>query len=237
MNKDRLYLNSSTQNSFTFNKEVVAVFDDMIRRSVPGYEMVLNVLGLLAEQIKTGDCYDLGCSLGAGSLLMALHLKNTKSRVIGIDNAPEMIKQAQINLQLSQQKQVAYYCQDIMEVNIQNAALVAMNFTLQFLPIDERLILLTKIYQGMNPNGQLLLSEKIKFNNPKTAQFQEQLHHAFKQKNGYSLLEISRKRTALENILIPETIEVHRNRLFQAGFKQVEIWYQCFNFVSFIARA
>jgi len=236
MPKDQIYLKPSPLNqNFEFNEAVVAVFDDMIRRSVPGYEMVLNVIALLAESVTTGDCYDLGCSLGTGALLMSANVPNKQSNVIGIDNSPAMIQQAQKN-SLNQGLPIAYYCQDIIDSPIQNARLVLMNFTLQFIAIEQRLNILKKIRQGMLTGGQLLLSEKIAFTNTKTALFQEQLHYAFKQKNGYSALEISRKRNALENVLIPETIDTHQKRLLEAGFSRVEIWYQCFNFVSFIAE-
>jgi len=40
----------------------------------------------------------------------------------------------------------------------------------------------------------------------------------------------------LENILVPETLEVHRERLGQAGFSRTDLWFQCFNFVSLVAR-
>ena len=41
--------------------------------------------------------------------------------------------------------------------------------------------------------------------------------------------------SALENVLIPETITVHRERLMDAGFSSVDVWFQCFNFMSMLA--
>jgi tRNA (cmo5U34)-methyltransferase len=61
------------------------------------------------------------------------------------------------------------------------------------------------------------------------------LHHAFKRANGYSELEVSQKRTALENVLVPETLDTHRARLREAGFGAVDAWFQCFNFASLLA--
>jgi len=52
---------------------------------------------------------------------------------------------------------------------------------------------------------------------------------------GYSKLEISQKRAALENVLLPETLEAHRSRLDTIGFDAVDVWFQCFNFASMVA--
>ena len=110
-----------------------------------------------------------------------------------------------------------------------------LNFTLQFIAPDQRKTLLQNIYQGMNPGGALILSEKIVFENDDAQKLQAQLHLSFKKANGYSELEIAGKRTALENVLVPETEAAHHERLLSCGFQQVETWFQCFNFLSILA--
>ena len=60
-------------------------------------------------------------------------------------------------------------------------------------------------------------------------------HHDFKRVQGYSDLEIARKRQALENVLVPETRRAHHRRLETAGFKEVHDWFQCFNFTCIAA--
>ena len=104
----------------------------------------------------------------------------------------------------------------------------------QFIEPQKRLALLTRIAEATCEGGALILSEKIAFDDQEQA-LQTELHHDFKRANGYSDLEISQKRSAIENVLIPETESVHRERLMQAGFSQVIRWYQCFNFVSYLA--
>lgn len=118
---------------------------------------------------------------------------------------------------------------------IENASVVVLNFTLQFIPVEERLALLQRIYQGLKPGGALILSEKLAFEDETQDRFHIESHHDFKRSNGYSDLEISQKRSALENVLIPETLAEHQQRLEQAGFEFVEKWFQCFNFVSMVA--
>jgi len=110
-----------------------------------------------------------------------------------------------------------------------------LNFTLQFIPLAERQALIDSIYQGLVPGGVLIVSEKICFDDPHHQQLMTELHHNFKKANGYSELEIAQKRTALENVLIPETLQKHKQRFLNAGFNHVDLWFQCFNFASMLA--
>ncbi|MDH5219059.1 MAG: carboxy-S-adenosyl-L-methionine synthase CmoA, partial [Gammaproteobacteria bacterium] len=130
---------------------------------------------------------------------------------------------------------VELICDDIRNVQIENASMVVLNFTLQFLPVDDRLTLLKSIYQGMLPGGILVLSEKICYEDESKQELLTNLHHAFKRAQGYSDLEISQKRSALENVLIPESVPTHLDRLLQAGFEQRHVWFQSFNFISLVA--
>ena len=91
------------------------------------------------------------------------------------------------------------------------------------------------IYDGLLDQGILVLSEKIRLPSKEAETLFVDMHHAFKKTQGYSELEISQKRNALDNVLIPETLNEHIQRLQQVGFKTVEIWFQCFNFISLLA--
>ena len=126
-------------------------------------------------------------------------------------------------------------CADIRDISIENASVVVLNFTLQFIPTADRLAFLQKINQGLLPGGILILSEKLKFDDNRQNALQTDMHHLFKKAKGYTDLEISQKRTALENVLIPETFGLHQQRLQQAGFSSAEVWFQYFNFASIIA--
>jgi tRNA (cmo5U34)-methyltransferase len=126
-------------------------------------------------------------------------------------------------------------CEDIEKSEISNASLVVINFTLQFLSPESRLSLLKKVYEGMLPGGALILSEKIVFEDKAENQQQIEWYHNMKRSNGYSDLEISQKRAALENVMIPDTLEQHQSRLKEAGFSQSYQWFQSFNFISLVA--
>jgi tRNA (cmo5U34)-methyltransferase len=223
---------------FRFDERVVSVFPDMIQRSVPGYATMINNIGVLAARYAMPDtrCYDLGCSLGAVSLSLRQSLKGRNCSIIAVDNSAVMIEKAKEVIANDRgDVPVELICADINDIEIRQASVVVMNFTLQFIAPELRQALIQRIYDGLMPGGILVLSEKLAFDDEQTNQFHIDSHHDFKRANGYSDMEISQKRSALEKVLIPETLAAHQSRLSQAGFSFIEKWYQCFNFVSMVA--
>lgn len=223
---------------FAFDESVAAVFPDMIRRSVPGYETVIPVTGLLAarELRRAGDdatAYDLGCSLGATTLSMLRQLGDLRCRLVAVDAAPAMIQRAR---GLVDDARVEFVCADIRGLSLAPCRVVILNYVLQFLPPPDRPAVLQEIRRALAPDGLLILSEKIRFDDPQTQADYDAAHLDYKRANGYSELEISQKRTALENVMIIDTEAGHRQRLHDAGFSRVRRWYQCLNWASFEAR-
>lgn len=224
--------------NFVFDSSVARVFPDMIRRSVPGYESIIAMTGMLAGQFATADstCYDLGCSLGASALAMAAATRDRGSRLVAVDSSPAMLERCREIVRHSDfGARIELRHDDIRRTPIDNAAVAVLNFTLQFVPVAERQALLERIHAGLNAGGILVLSEKVCFTDPKHNELMIELHHNFKRAQGYTDLEISQKRSALEHVLVPETLETHRRRLRGAGFASVDVWFQCFNFASLVA--
>ncbi|MEN8168108.1 MAG: carboxy-S-adenosyl-L-methionine synthase CmoA [Pseudomonadota bacterium] len=223
---------------FVFDERVAGVFPDMIRRSVPGYSTIINMIGTLAVQRVKADsrCYDLGCSLGASALAIRRGTGNRACRIIAVDNSPAMLQRARRYIDTDGgSTPIDLVCADIQHIRILDASMVVLNFTLQFVPIENRKGLLQAIHEGLRPAGVLVLSEKISLPTSRAQNLFSDMHHAFKMAQGYSELEISQKRTALDRVLIPETLETHKKRLREVGFNTVEVWFQCFNFVSLLA--
>ncbi|SMF63885.1 tRNA (cmo5U34)-methyltransferase [Alteromonadaceae bacterium Bs31] len=223
---------------FVFDQRVVEVFPDMIKRSVPGYSTIIHMVGQIAERYAQAgsNCYDLGCSLGASTLAMRHRIQAANVRIVSVDNSADMIERCKLVIDAdSHDVPVELRCEDLLQSELNNASVVVMNFTLQFIAPGKRDQLISKIYKGMRPGGVLVLSEKLKFNDDHHDQLMNELHHYFKKTNGYSDLEIAKKRSALENVLIPESLEKHKQRLAACGFKGTELWFQCFNFSSLLA--
>jgi len=223
---------------FAFDAEVARVFPDMIRRSVPGYETLTGLLGVLAERYVLADTniYDLGCSLGAASLSVRRRVRQSGTRIIAVDNAEAMVRRCRILMSQEQEgPPVDVVCDDMRNVHVHNASFVMVNFSLQFLPVVDRRALLQGLFDGLLPGGALVLSEKVAFENPREDHLNASLHESVKRANGYSELEISQKRAALEKVLVPDTRAVHMARLGDAGFGEVYEWFRCLNFASMLA--
>lgn len=240
-NNDDLYQSELEHiGDFKFDESVAKVFADMIARSVPGYQQILSLLPSLTRQFEFPGSryYDLGCSLGAGMIAMAQGLERHESQIIGVDNSPAMLKKAETILHAYNNIHNAHFelcCSDINDYQLQKAGMVLMNFTLQFIPVGQRELLISRIYQALTPGGALVLSEKICFDHTQTNDLLTNIHHQFKRDRGYSQLEISQKRQAIENVLVPETLSSHVQRLEKAGFSIVTPWVQNLQFLSILA--
>jgi tRNA (cmo5U34)-methyltransferase len=240
---DRLFAQPLDQvPDFVFNEDVAKVFPDMIKRSVPGYPTIVENLGVLAAQFAQphSALYDLGCSLGAVTQALRRHVRTDDCRVIAVDNSHAMVERCREYLHaqdamFQELLPVEVIEADILALDFQPASLVALNFTLQFVAPEQRLELLTRIRQALLPGGALILSEKLRFADDAEQALLGELHLAFKRANGYSELEIAQKRSAIENVMKPDSLEQHRERLLAAGFSKVVPWFQCLNFASLIA--
>lgn len=216
---------------FEFNAHVAEVFDDMVSRSVPFYKEVLQMSAeLTTDFYQSGTkIYDLGCSTGA----LARNLKNafgaTPFSYLGIDNSPEMIEKAKSG------GAGTFLCSDITDVNFEPASVFVSNYTFQFLRPLARQTLLRKIYAALKSDGCLLLSEKCLEDSADVSRLFAARHHALKERNGYSKLEIAEKRDALENVLIPFRVSENVDMLREVGFNPVSIFFKCYNFASFLA--
>jgi tRNA (cmo5U34)-methyltransferase len=219
---------------FVFDESVAAAFPDMIRRSVPGYETVLPICGLIAARHARagGRCYDLGCSLGATAVAILRQLDVPDCRVVAVDSSRAMLDRAR---ELHGDARVDWVHADVRDVALENACVVVMNYTLQFVPQQDRLPLLQRIRRALHPDGALVVSEKVRFADPAEHAYFEAAHLAFKRANGYSELEVAQKRAALERVLIPDSIEEHEARFRAAGFGRSHVWFRCLNWASFVA--
>lgn len=236
--QDRIYARERPLQDFVFDEKVADVFTDMINRSVPGYATIISMIGMLADRYCSPGSmvYDLGCSLGGAALAMTHHISHKDYQLIAVDNSAAMIERFQKALDTRQDsKNIQLVCADLDDIEISNASVVVLNFTLQFIAQERRAGLIRKIYEGMQPGGILILSEKIRFADTHLNELLIDMYHQFKQVQGYSQLEISQKRSALENVLIPETIATHKARMQEAGFRSCDTWFQCFNFASMVA--
>lgn len=255
MNKDKIFDTKKRPiRPFEFNEEVTEVFDDMINRSVPLYQESIVRQSILAFKFYQPGTriYDMGCSHGNLGIKIHDHFREKNFSMIAVDSSQPMLHkyrekmQTQKNCQkdisdsngkhaIPSKKNIHLLCGRAEQIKISRASVVIVNLTMQFIHPKKRDTFIRNIYKGLVPGGILLLTEKITHKDPLISDLNLVLYEALKRENGYSELEISQKRDALENVLIPEDLESHEKRLAHAGFRHMDVWLKWFNFASIIA--
>lgn len=236
--EDTLYVSGAVQEDFTFNDRVADVFDDMLNRSIPHYRDVIDGMAqLLACHLAAGSTvYDLGCSTGTTLLELAHRLPDKQLRYIGIDNAPAMLDKARRkSAMFTKSAMIQFQQTDITCCPLPNAAGILCNYTLQFLRPLTRQDFVRRIYESLPEGGIFFLSEKTISHAGRLNRDFIEIYHAFKKKQGYSELEIAAKREALENVLVPFSLEENIALLRQVGFEEIETFFKWFNFTAIVA--
>lgn len=237
--KDDIFLKEENSKPFEFNETVASVFDDMIMRSVPFYrELIKQQARLAAKYYKEGTkIYDLGCSTGNFELALIEEMRSRDFSLIAIDSSTAMMELFSKRVfAYGGDKNIIGITSDIMERDFEPSSVIISNLTVQFINPEKRKTLIEKIYNSLIPGGIFILTEKTINKDEDLLQLQQEFYYKLKEENGYSKIEIARKREALENVLIPETIEEHISRLKQCGFNAIEIWFKWFHFASIICR-
>jgi len=225
---------------FRFDAEVAAVFDDMLVRSVPFYLEQQRMLLDIARRfwIPGTIVYDLGCSTATTLIALAKALGDD-AHLIGYDNSEPMLEKARANIEkagLSDRIEVRYadLSGDFSRVQLDNASLVTMCWTLQFIRPLCRHRLVSGVYWGLVDGGAFVLTEKILTNDSDMNRFFIDFYYEFKRRNGYSEREILRKREALENVLVPYRVDENLELFRHGGFTIAETFFQWYNFAGFL---
>lgn len=235
MDKDKVFT-KKIEKKFEFDEAVASVFDDMLSRSVPFYDEVRHlVISLILKEAHPGTkILDLGAS--TAKFLIDLHAKaDIPLELKGIDNSEPM-------LECARQKIVAFGADidlelaDMLTYGYCNEEIVVANYTLQFIRPMQRMELVKRIYEGLEESGIFIFSEKVVFEDKVLDKQLIDIYYDYKKKQGYSEYEIAQKREALENVLIPFTIEENIRMCKEAGFRQIDTLFQWANFVTFVAQ-
>lgn len=235
MKQDKVFT-KPIEKKFEFDEAVASVFDDMLSRSVPFYDEVrkLVISLILAEQTEGKKVLDLGSS--TAKFLLDLHSKmDSKMKLKGLDNSQAMLDRAEQKCQAFGADIILEFA-DMLTYHYENEDVVVSNYTLQFIRPIQRLELVKKIYNGMNDDGVFIFSEKVVFDDKKLDKHMIDIYYEYKKEQGYSEYEIAQKREALENVLIPFTIEENIQMCKDAGFKNIDTVFQWANFVTFVVR-
>jgi tRNA (cmo5U34)-methyltransferase len=238
-NVDHLFADpEATPNDFHFDQKTAAVFDDMVSRSVPFYHEFQRMTGEIAADfaVEGTNLFDLGCA--TGTTLLALDpVINPGVRFVGVDNSQEMLDKARAKLKERKvNRPVQLIISDLhREQLVENASVVVMILTLQFVRPLYREKVIRNIWNGMHDQACLILIEKLTFDDSLFNRLFIQYYYDMKRRNGYSEVEISQKREALENVLIPYRYEENCELLRSVGFKHTEEFFRWYNFSGIVA--
>ena len=227
--------NKTISKQFEFDEEVASVFDDMLDRSVPFYKEMQRLSIVFANNfLENGSrVYDLGCST-ATTLIELSKNCNKDLKLIGIDNSKAMLERAN-NKSKAFGVDIKFICNNIFDVDLKDAKVIFSNYTLQFIRPLQREKLVKKIYDGLTEGGVFIFSEKLVSQNSILNKQLIDEYYSFKKAQGYSEFEISQKREALENVLIPYTEDENNKMIKDAGFSHCEMIFKWVNFATFIA--
>jgi tRNA (cmo5U34)-methyltransferase len=236
--KDEVFKEPQPVGGFEFGEKVAAVFDDMLDRSVPFYQEIQRMIAELAADfaVEGTNIYDLGSS--TGNTLLNLDATVCRGvKFIGIDNSEEMLKRCREKLaKRGFKREHELICADLNQgVHIHNASMVLMVLTLQFVRPLYRDTLIKTILRGLNENGCLILVEKVLGEDSVFNRLFINYYYNLKKRHGYSELEISQKREALENVLVPYKLLENREMVLRAGFRYCDVFFKWYNFAGMIA--
>jgi len=235
MEHDKVF-NKPIEKKFEFDEAVASVFDDMLSRSVPFYDEVrkLVIALILTEEDEGKKVLDLGSS--TAKFLLDLHSKmQTNMKLKGLDNSQAMLDRAKQKCQAFGAN-IELELADMLAYTYKDEDIIVANYTLQFIRPMQRIELVKKLYEALHEDGLFIFSEKVVFKDKKLDKDLIDIYYGYKKEQGYSEYEIAQKREALENVLIPFTIEENIQMCREAGFESVDTIFQWSNFVTFVAK-
>ena len=241
LKKDHIFASScSGSNDFQFSAEVAEVFDDMVTRSIPFYVEQQRMIQEIAKTFNPqgANVYDLGCST-ATTLINLSDVLQQRAGFIGYDNSPAMLEYAKDKVREKKFEEridlrFGDLDGDLVTRPLENAGLVTLCWTLQFIRPVRRDRVIHWIYESLSHGGALIIAEKILTEHTQTSRLFIDTYYSFKRRNGYSDNEIARKREALENVLVPYTISENLEMIRRNGFKIVDTFFQWYNFAGFL---
>jgi len=239
--RDQVYADKRPKiEDFDFGRDTAAVFDDMLDRSVPHYRIIQEMVAELACDFARPQTtvVDLGCST-ATSIVALDHLlpRDLDVRFLGIDSSEEMLVKARAKIaEREVRRPVELLCADLNKsLPLEGVSVALLVLTLQFVRPLQRERLLLDVRKGLVDGGCLIMVEKVLGDTPLFNRLWIDHYYKFKERNGYTKLEIAQKREALENVLIPYRLDENRELLARCGFAQADTFFKWYNFCGVVA--
>jgi tRNA (cmo5U34)-methyltransferase len=232
---DQLVLHDRAR--WQFDGSVTDVFDNMLARSIPQYEVMREAVFDLGSKFvrQQTAIIDLGCSRGE-ALAPFVSKFGGLNRFVGIEVSPTMLAAARERFAGA----IAEGIVDIRDLDLragypsEKASMTLAVLTIQFTPIEYRQKIVRAVFEHTLPGGAFILVEKVLASTAQLDELFVERYHAMKARNGYTTEEIERKRLALEGVLVPVTARWNEELLKDGGFRHVECFWRWLNFAGWI---
>lgn len=228
--------------TWKFDDTVAANFDNHVLQSIPHYADLQKYLVQLSEWFLKENCiiYDLGCSTGE-TINQILKLKiTTNFKIIGIDNSKKMLELAKKKISKKKNNKRNYNIK-FTKFNLENefkfkkSNLIYSILLFPFLSFEKKKKLLKNIFCSLNNEGALICVDKIRSKSSFFEDILNQLYFDFKLSKNLTEREILQKAKSLRSSMYLWNEKDTLKYLKLAGFKKVEIFFKCFNFLGYIA--
>jgi tRNA (cmo5U34)-methyltransferase len=223
-----------------FDQSVADVFDDMLRRSIPQYEVMRRAVHEVARRFaRPGtSIVDLGCSRG-DTLAPLVQEFGADCHYVACDVSEPMLEVCRERYA----KEIAAGVVEVRNCDLRRefptceASVVLSVLTLQFTPIEYRRRIVEAAHASIAEGGAFILVEKVFGQSAVVDRMLEEIYLQFKAENGYSQEEIMRKKMSLEGVLVPLDAGQNAAMLKESGFRSVECFWRWMNFVAWVAVA
>jgi tRNA (cmo5U34)-methyltransferase len=210
-------------------------FDNHINQSIRHYSDLWNDVLSMSQYFVEDytNVVDIGCS--TGKLLKAMIAQNTfapMASYIGVEIEPDfydVLDEDERNI-----SNLHYEKTDIRSFRFNNCSLVTSIFTLQFMPQRDRQDVIDCIYNGLQKGGAFIFAEKTVAESPRIHEIRTFTYYDFKRES-FTTDDIMDKERTLRHMMKPNTRSELIDMVNNAGFDQVDSFWQNHAFTGFIA--
>lgn len=226
------------EGKWEFDEHVTGCFEDMLRRSIPQYDVMRRSVFDIAccyRKPKTA-IVDLGASRGDG-LAPLLERFGAHNHWVAVEVSQPMLRALHERFGGWEQNGLM----QVLDLDLRegfppvSASVILSVLTLQFTPIEHRQKIIRRAFDALLPGGALVLVEKILGSTAELDAVMVDRYYAFKRESGYSEEEIQRKRMSLEGVLVPLTAQWNEELLRRCGFAEVDCFWRWMNFAGWVA--
>jgi tRNA (cmo5U34)-methyltransferase len=230
---------------WAFDDSVTAVFDDMLQRSIPQYDVMRATVQTMGQDyVRSGRLVvDLGASSGEGIAPFVAEESRRgageSARFVAIECSPAMLAALRKRFASAIGTGIVTVFDHDLRRGLPaldgQASLVLSVLTLQFVPMEYRQQVLRSAYDALAPGGAMILVEKV-LGSSASIDTQFVSHYLDnKVRNGYTEEEVDRKRLSLEGVLVPMTAPWNEEMLRNAGFAEIDCFWRWLNFAGWLA--